>query len=145
MSTPWVEPRRCATAQDTEALGAELAGSLSAGDVLLLDGPLGAGKTCLTRGLAKGLGADPDSVVSPTFALVREVAGGRLPLHHIDLYRLDGPREMASLGLEELFDGDGISVVEWPERLGPLAPKGAWRLSLAIQADGSREARCLRP
>ena len=145
MSTPWAEPRRCATPEDTEALGAELAPNFKAGDVLLLDGPLGAGKTCLTRGLARGLGADPGSVLSPTFALVREVTGGRLPLHHIDLYRLEDPKEAASLGLDELFDGDGLSVVEWPERLGPWRPAGAWKLSLSVLADGSREARCQRP
>jgi tRNA threonylcarbamoyladenosine biosynthesis protein TsaE len=126
-------------------LGAELAQVFQAGDVLLLEGPLGAGKTCLTRGLARGLGADPAAVLSPTFALVREVSGGRLPLHHIDLYRLQGPAEALGLGLEELFDGDGLCVVEWPERLGPLSPAGAWHLGLSILADGSREARCQRP
>src|SRR5882757_5951333 len=104
MSTPWAEPRRCARPEDTEALGAELAQEFRPGDVLLLEGPLGAGKTCLTRGLARGLGADPSAVLSPTFALVREVGGGRLPLHHIDLYRLQGPAEALDLGLEELFD-----------------------------------------
>jgi tRNA threonylcarbamoyladenosine biosynthesis protein TsaE len=126
-------------------LGAELAREFKAGDVLLLEGPLGVGKTCLTRGLARGLGADPATVLSPTFALVREIHGGRLPLHHVDLYRLQGPEEALGLDLDELFDGDGLCVVEWPERLGPLSPAGAWRLSLAIQADGAREARCRRP
>jgi tRNA threonylcarbamoyladenosine biosynthesis protein TsaE len=145
MSTPWAEPRRCPTAADTEALGEELAPVFQAGDVLLLEGPLGAGKTCLTRGLARGLGADPEAVLSPTFTLVREVLGGRLDLHHIDLYRLQGPREAAALGLEELFDGRGLSVVEWPERLGPLSPAGAWRVRLEVLSDGSREARCQRP
>ena len=145
MSTSWAEARRCALPEDTEALGVELAQEFKAGDVLLLTGALGAGKTCLTRGLAKGLGADPAAVLSPTFALVREVSGGRLPLHHVDLYRLQGPQEALSLGLEELFDGDGLTVVEWPERLGALSPSGAWRLSLQILPDGSREARCLRP
>jgi tRNA threonylcarbamoyladenosine biosynthesis protein TsaE len=145
MSTFWAEKRFCAGPQDTEALGAELAQEFKPGDVLLLQGPLGAGKTCLTRGLARGLGADADSVLSPTFALVREVRGGRLPLHHVDLYRLQGPGEVRGLGLEELFDGDGLTVVEWPERLGALAPAGAWRLSLSLPPDGGREATCLRP
>jgi tRNA threonylcarbamoyladenosine biosynthesis protein TsaE len=145
MSTSWAEARRCASPEETEALGAELAREFKAGDVLLLAGTLGAGKTCLTRGLARGLGADPAAVLSPTFALVREVSGGRLPLHHVDLYRLQGPQEALSLGLEELFDGDGLTVVEWPERLGALSPAGAWQLSLTVLPDGSREARCLRP
>jgi tRNA threonylcarbamoyladenosine biosynthesis protein TsaE len=126
-------------------LGAELAKEFKAGDVLLLEGPLGAGKTCLTRGLARGLGADPASVLSPTFALVREIKGGRLLLHHVDLYRLQGPEEALGLDLDELFDGNGLCVVEWPERLGPLRPAGAWRLNLSILADGARQAVCLRP
>jgi tRNA threonylcarbamoyladenosine biosynthesis protein TsaE len=145
MSTAWAEPRRSASPTATEAVGAELARALKAGDVVLLSGPLGAGKTCFTKGLAQGLGADPELVLSPTFSLVRELTGGRLALHHVDLYRLQGPQEMEALGLDELFDGDGVSVVEWPERLGPLAPAGAWRVALSVAADGSREILCQAP
>ncbi len=145
MSTPWIETQGCPSPEATEALGEKMAKDLGAGDIVLLEGPLGAGKTCFTRGLARGLGADPDAVLSPTFALVREVPGGRLALHHVDLYRLEGPHETASLGLDELFDGDGVSVVEWPERLGPLCPAGAWRVAIRILADGVREVRCQRP
>lgn len=145
MSIPWAEPRLSRSAAETEALGAQLAPELKAGDVVLLDGPLGAGKTCWTRGLARGLGADPEAVLSPTFSLVRELGGGRLDLHHVDLYRLDGPQEMDALGLDELFNGDGVCVVEWPERLGPLAPRGAWRVSLSLAPGGAREIRCRRP
>lgn len=145
MSTAWAEARLSASPQETEALGAELAKELKAGDIVLLSGPLGAGKTCLTKGLAHGLGADPEQVLSPSFSLVREIAGGRLSLQHIDLYRLQGPQEMDALGLDELFDGDGVCVLEWPERLGPLTPKGAWRVELSVAPDGSREIRCQRP
>lgn len=145
MSTPWAEPRLSRTPAETEALGAAMAQELKSGDVVLLEGPLGAGKTCWTRGLARGLGADPDAVLSPTFSLVRELAGGRLTLHHVDLYRLDGPREMEALGLDELFDGEGVCVVEWPERLGLLAPHGAWRVTLSLAPDGAREIQCQRP
>jgi tRNA threonylcarbamoyladenosine biosynthesis protein TsaE len=145
MSTASVERRICPRPEDTEALGAEWAPLLKAGDVLLLRGVLGAGKTCLTRGLARGLGANPEAVASPTFSLVREVTGGRLPLHHVDLYRLEQLRELDSLGLDELFNGPGVSVVEWPERLGPQAPAGAWMVELKILEDGGRDVRWSRP
>jgi len=135
----------CAAPADTEALAAGLASELHPGDVLLLSGPLGAGKTCFTRGLAAGLGLKADAVLSPTFQLVRELRGGRLPLFHIDLYRLSGPAEAARLGLEEYFDGDGVSVVEWPERLGALAPAGAWAVALEPLESGERRVTWTKP
>ena len=95
------------------ALGEEIAPSLKAGDVLVLNGDLGAGKTTFTKGLAKGLGVK-EIVKSPTFTIIREYQSGRLPLYHMDVYRLeDGGAE--DLGLEEYFDGDGVSVVEWAQ------------------------------
>lgn len=135
----------CAGPGDTESLAAGLAAELKAGDVLLLSGVLGAGKTCFVRGLARGLGHPEGGVLSPTFQLVRESRGGRLPLYHIDLYRLAGPGEVLGLGLEEYFDGDGVCAVEWPERLGPLAPGGAWRISLLPLDDGVRRLTVERP
>lgn len=139
------ETRLCPAPADTEALAAGLAAGLKAGDVLLLRGPLGAGKTCFTRGLAQGLGHEADAVLSPTFQLVRELHGGRLPLFHVDLYRLSGPAEAARLGLEEYFDGEGVSVVEWPERLGALAPSGAWQVELEPLENGGRQVRWSKP
>jgi len=118
-----------ASAAETQAFGAEMAAGLKAGDVLLLRGDLGAGKTCLVTGLAKGLGSDFE-VSSPTFTLINEYKGGRLPLYHIDLYRLDSGAQIEGLGLDEYFDGDGVCAVEWPERLGILAPPGARELTL---------------
>ena len=98
---------------DTEAIGAAFAAALPAGAVVLLNGPLGAGKTAFVRGMARGLGAAPGDVSSPTFTLLQEYPG-RLTLFHADLYRLS-PREVDELGLLEL-SADGILAVEWPER-----------------------------
>jgi tRNA threonylcarbamoyladenosine biosynthesis protein TsaE len=102
--------------EETEALASALAVRLQAGDVVLLSGDLGAGKTAFVRGLARGLGIDPEAVSSPTFALVHEYRGGRLDLFHVDLYRLDSAAA-ADLGLEELGAGGGVVALEWPERL----------------------------
>lgn len=100
----------------TETLAAEFAAGLAAGDVVLLSGSLGAGKTAFVRGMAQGLGADPAEVSSPTFAIVHEHRGGRLPLFHVDLYRLT-PGDTGDLGLEEMGVADGVLAIEWPERL----------------------------
>ena len=102
---------------DTERLAATLAATLRGGDVVLLSGPLGAGKTAFVRGLARGLGVDPGEVSSPTFTLVHEYRGGRLRLFHADLYRL-GTAAAEDLGLDELGIRDGVLAIEWPDRLG---------------------------
>jgi tRNA threonylcarbamoyladenosine biosynthesis protein TsaE len=99
---------------ETAVAGERLAASLSPGDVVLLYGQLGAGKTAFVRGLAQGLGASPDEVSSPTFTLIQEYAGERLTLFHVDLYRLE-PAEVDDLGLEELVSGDGIVAIEWAD------------------------------
>jgi len=101
---------------ETSAVGSDLAGSLTAGSVVLLTGDLGAGKTAFVRGLAAGLGIDPDAVSSPTFTLIQEYRGGRLPLHHVDLYRLRSI-EVDDLGLDELTLEGGVTAIEWPDRL----------------------------
>jgi tRNA threonylcarbamoyladenosine biosynthesis protein TsaE len=100
----------------TAAVGRELAATLRAGDVVLLYGDLGAGKTAFVKGLAEGLGVPGDEVSSPTFTLMQEYRGGRLTLFHVDLYRLDDPREIVDLGLDEIAL-DGILAVEWAEKL----------------------------
>jgi tRNA threonylcarbamoyladenosine biosynthesis protein TsaE len=102
---------------DTEQLAGRLAAELRAGDVVLLSGPLGAGKTAFVRGLARGLGIDPEDVSSPTFTLVHDYRGGRLTLFHADLYRL-GTGGAEDLGLDELGVNDGVLAIEWPDRLG---------------------------
>ena len=102
--------------EQTTAAGRELAATLSAGAVVLLYGDLGAGKTAFVRGLAEGLGVSPDDVSSPTFTLVQEYRGGRLTLFHVDLYRIDDPREFDELGLEEIAEG-GVLAIEWADKL----------------------------
>jgi len=100
--------------EETSAAGERLGETLRGGDVVLLYGDLGAGKTAFVRGLARGLGADPSEVSSPTFTLIQEYRG-RVTLFHVDLYRLE-EREVDDLGLEELVLGDGVVAIEWAER-----------------------------
>ncbi|XCA69766.1 tRNA (adenosine(37)-N6)-threonylcarbamoyltransferase complex ATPase subunit type 1 TsaE [Paucilactobacillus suebicus] len=97
----------------TIELGRKLGSTLVAGDVIVLNGDLGAGKTTFTKGLALGLGIDA-TIKSPTFTIIREYQDGRLPLYHMDVYRLEDGGG-ADLGLDEYFDGDGVSVVEWAQ------------------------------
>jgi tRNA threonylcarbamoyladenosine biosynthesis protein TsaE len=124
-----------ATEAETSAAGERLAGHVRPGDVVLLYGDLGAGKTAFVRGLAQGLGADADDVSSPTFTLVQEYRG-RLTLHHVDLYRLE-PAEVGDLGLDELTCGDGVVAIEWAERW-PDAPAPAWEVRLSHEGEDRR-------
>lgn len=122
--------------EDTAAVARSLAGTLAAGDVLLLSGTLGAGKTAFVRGLAEGLGVDPAEVSSPTFTLVHEYRGGRLTLYHADLYRLERAAA-GDLGLEELGISDGILAIEWPDRLMHALP-GARTIAIEIIDEHTR-------
>ena len=122
--------------EETAGLGRELAATLSAGDVLLLFGDLGAGKTALVRGLAEGLGVSRDQVSSPTFTLIQEYRGGRLPLFHVDLYRIDDPREFDDFGLDEIAEA-GVLAIEWAEKM-PMPPQGALRVSIEHAGDSER-------
>lgn len=106
--------------EETLALGETLAAELAPDGVLLLVGDMGSGKTVLTRGIARGLGIDPEEVQSPTFILVREHAGSRARLAHVDLYRLEAD-EIAAIGLDEIFAESSVKVVEWADRF-PEAP-----------------------
>jgi len=117
-------------------VAATLAAALNAGDVLLLSGNLGAGKTAFVRGLAQGLRVDPGDVSSPTFTLVHEYRGGRLTLYHVDLYRLDRAAT-EDLGLEELGVADGVLAIEWPDRL-THALEGARHVQIDIVDDTTR-------
>ena len=111
-----------------EALGAELAAGLAAGSVLALVGGLGAGKTRMVKGLARGLGFAGE-VTSPTFSLVHEYRGGRLPLFHFDLYRLKDQQELLGIGWDEFLDEPGIVVAEWADLFPDLLPEGGRRVS----------------
>ena len=107
--------------EETQALGEALGKAAQPGDLILLWGDLGAGKTCLVQGIARGLGVR-DSVRSPTFVIVTHHPG-RLMLYHIDLYRLDNPLEVLDLGLDEYIEGGGVCVVEWADKAMPLFPR----------------------
>ena len=132
--------RRSKSPAETEAIGALLARELAPHGTLLLRGGLGAGKTVLVRGLARGLGIDPDEIQSPTFVLVRQHSGNGVRLVHVDLYRLT-PDEVAAEGIEELLHGPGVKAVEWAERL-PFEVPGA--VVVEIEAVGEeREVRRL--
>ena len=127
----------------TARLGGLLAGVVQAGDVIALDGPLGAGKTTLVRALVAGLGGDPAGVSSPTFTLLNRYEA-RLPVVHVDAYRLQGPAALGGLGFDELAE-DGIGIVEWAERVfAALPPAHTWRIALDHRLDG-REARVAPP
>ena len=110
---------------------------LAAGDVVLLHGQLGAGKTAFVRGLARGLGADAEEVSSPTFTLIQEYASGRLPLFHVDLYRLEAA-EVDDLGLDELIGGEDVVAIEWAERWRDR-PHGA--IDVTIEDEGEDRRR----
>jgi tRNA threonylcarbamoyladenosine biosynthesis protein TsaE len=101
---------------ETGAAGRDLAATLGPGSVVLLFGDLGAGKTAFVRGMAEGLGVDPAEVSSPTFTLMQEYRSGRVPLFHVDLYRLNDAREIEDLGLDEIAEG-GVLAIEWAEKL----------------------------
>lgn len=127
---------------ETSAVGEQLARTLQPGDVVLLFGELGAGKTAFVRGLAQGLGGAPDDVSSPTFTLIQEYSG-RITLYHVDLYRLEA-REIPDLGLEDLMLGDGVVAIEWADRwVG--RPGDAIEVTIEDEGEDTRSIRISRP
>ena len=115
--------------EETEALGAELAGRLEPGDVVAFTGDLGAGKTAFVRGLARGLGI-PDRVTSPTFTIGNEYEGGRLPLFHFDMYRLGSSDELFDIGWEDYLARGGVCAVEWSENVDDALDEDAIRVDI---------------
>ena len=129
--------------EETRATGERLGRTLSPADVVALTGALGAGKTCFIQGLARGLDVSTHPT-SPTFVLVNEYRG-RLPVHHVDAYRTATLTELLDLGLLELFDGDGVTLVEWADRLEPLLPARAIRVHIEGVGDEPRRIEIRRP
>lgn len=122
--------------EETKLLGEKLAALLMAGDLICLNGDLGAGKTAFSQGVAKGLGIS-NTVTSPTFTLINEYEG-RLPLYHFDVYRLSGPEDMEDLGYEDYFYGQGVCLVEWAERVKEVLPRE--RLNINLFRDSTAES-----
>jgi tRNA threonylcarbamoyladenosine biosynthesis protein TsaE len=126
-----------ASAEETRAVGAALATLLVAGDVVVLAGDLGAGKTTFAQGVARGLGVET-TVTSPSFTLVQQYVG-RLPVAHVDVYRLDRIQELHDLGFEELVDGDGVVLLEWGDVVAQVLP--ADRLIVRLEPGGDDDER----
>ena len=125
MSEKMIESRSEA---ETFAVGSKLGESAKSGDIFLLDGDLGVGKTVFAKGVAAGLGID-EPVVSPTFTIVHEYEG-RLPLYHFDVYRIADPDEMYEIGFDEYLYGDGVCLIEWPSQVEELLPEEAVRITI---------------
>ena len=124
------------SAEATEAAGERLGATLGAGAVVALTGELGAGKTCFVQGLVRGLGATVRAT-SPTFVLVNQYRG-RGPIHHVDAYRTDSMTELMDLGLLEMLGGEGVTIVEWADKLTPLLPPDAIHVHIAGVGDEPR-------
>lgn len=123
-------------------IGRSIASKLQKGDIICLSGNLGAGKTVLAKGIASGLGVDMRSVTSPTFVLIRQYKG-KIPLYHFDLYRLKQEKDMFALGYEEYFYNEGVTVVEWPDRMGYLMPREFLKVEISIKEENQREMKFL--
>ena len=132
-----VLPAETASAAETMALGERLAAQLQAGDVVALYGDLGAGKTHLVKGIARGLEVDEAAVSSPTFTIVQEYDGA-LPIYHIDAYRIQHPSEFFELGYEDYLYGSGLCLIEWPTRVEALLPDDTLRLRLTHRGGDQR-------
>lgn len=131
--------------EETIAFGEQLAAGWKPGTVVALSGDLGAGKTALTKGIARGLGVT-DAITSPTFTLVNEHAArdGRR-LYHVDLYRLDQPQQAVEIGIEEELAPDGWTIIEWAEKLGDVLPANAVRIAIEIIGENERRITVQHP
>ena len=128
---------------ETEASGQRFAQDVEAGSVLALQGELGSGKTLFTKGLVAGLGSTA-AVTSPTFTIVHEYQGGRLPVYHFDFFRLENREAAARLGLDDYFFGEGVSVIEWADRFPELVPEQARWISFEIKSQRRRSIASCR-
>ena len=122
--------------EETIALGVRIGNKLKKGDVIAMQGTLAAGKTTITKGIARALGIT-DTITSPTFCLISEYYG-RMPLYHMDVYRLDGREDFINLGTDDMLYGDGVCIIEWSEKIMEELPSNTIILKLTPQEDGSR-------
>ena len=125
------------SAAETEAIGRQIAKDVDVGSVLALKGELGSGKTQFTKGLVAGLGSSV-AVTSPTFTIVHEYSGGRLPVYHFDFFRLEDRKSVARLGLDDYFFGDGVSVIEWADRFPEFIPEQARWILFETKSESAR-------
>ena len=122
---------------ETEAIGRQVAENIAIGSVLALKGDLGSGKTLFVKGVVAGFGSSAD-VTSPTFTILHEYRGGRLPVYHFDLFRVENPQALSRLGLDDYFFGDGISVIEWADRFPEFVPEQARWIFFEIKSETQR-------
>jgi tRNA threonylcarbamoyladenosine biosynthesis protein TsaE len=127
--------------KDTERFGKTLGRLIKSADIICLFGDLGAGKTTLTKYVASSLRINQDDVSSPTFVLMN-IYDGKIPIYHFDLYRLDNEDQIVELGYEEFFYGDGLSIVEWADKLGTLLPKEYLEIKLEHKNENERSIKC---
>ena len=127
--------------KDTINIGKAIAKNLKPSDIICLFGELGSGKTVLTKGIAQGLGIERKRVISPSFVLIREHSQGKLPLYHFDLYRLKEARDILALGYEEYLYGEGVTVIEWADRLKYLIPAEFLKIELFIKENSKRQLK----
>ncbi len=125
------------SSKETQYFGEEFGKLLAPGCIIALYGDLGAGKTCFTQGLAKGLKVQEEYITSPTFTLINEYKGV-MPMYHFDVYRLCGPEELEELGYEEYFYGRGVSIIEWAEKIEDLLPEDYLKICLEHQGPDTR-------
>lgn len=124
------------TPEETISLGEKIGNKLKKGDVIAMQGTLAAGKTTITKGIAKALGIS-DTITSPTFCLISEYYG-KMPLYHMDVYRLEGGEDFVNLGTDDMIYGDGVSIIEWSEKIMNELPKRTIILRITPHDDGSR-------
>ena len=125
------------TAEQTIELGCKIGSMLKAGDVIAMTGTLAAGKTTITKGIAQSLGIK-DNITSPTFCLISEYEGTKMPLYHMDVYRLEGAEDFINLGVEEMLYGRGVCIIEWSEKVQSELPKKTIYMKRSPAEDGTR-------
>lgn len=136
---------KTASPQETQSLGETLGKKMKQGDVIALIGDLGTGKTCLTQGIARGIGIAPNEVVSsPSYILINEY-NGNIPIYHIDLYRIETFEEIADLGLSEYINGDGICIIEWADRMEEDLPDTCTKIYLTWEDENTRSITIQHP